>query len=165
MSDTLICILQCLLTATCWICHRYPSLQASSPVALWQWSRKRKESLQLHLWNLNSTSNSPMALRQLSSLSDFRQTAQSGNNCKCIQTLKASAKGIVITSLLMSSLLISISHRLFRSRYSNSRDMVGSCSFLYPPHRQSALESLLAGYQYLWVNKTNWSKYCTGDRC
>ena len=92
---------------------------------------------------------SPMALRQLSSLSDFRQTAQSGNNCKCIQTLKASAKGIVITSLLMSSLLISISHRLFRSRYSNSRDVVGSCSFLYPPHRQSALESLLARYQYL----------------
>ena len=106
-----------------------------------------------------------MALRQLSSLSDFRQTAQSGNNCKCIQTLKASAKGIVITSLLMSSLLISISHRLFRSRYSNSRDIVGSCSFLYPPHRQSAPENLLAGYQYLWVNKTNWSKYCTGDRC
>ena len=63
--------------------------------------------------------------------------------------IKSQCQGIVITSLLMSSLLISISHRLFRSRYSNSRDIVGSCSFLYPPHRQSAPESLLAGYQYL----------------
>ena len=27
---------------------------------------KRKESLQIHLWNLNSISNSPVALRQLS---------------------------------------------------------------------------------------------------
>ena len=63
--------------------------------------------------------------------------------------IKSQCQGIVITSLLMSSLLISISHRLFRSRYSNSRDIVASCSFLYPPHRQSAPESLLAGYQYL----------------
>ena len=47
-----------------------------------------------------------------------------------------------MTSLLMSSPPISISHRLFRCRYSNSRDVVAS----FPSFCQSAPESLLAGY-------------------
>ena len=34
--------------------------------ALWWQGGKRKESLQLHLWNLNSTSNSPVGPRGLS---------------------------------------------------------------------------------------------------
>ena len=34
--------------------------------ALWRQGAKRKESLQLRLWNLNSTSNSPVAPRRLS---------------------------------------------------------------------------------------------------
>ena len=53
----------------------------------------------------------------------------------------------VMTPLLMTSLPISISHRLFRCRYSNSRD-VYSCklSFLFLPHHQSTPESLLTGY-------------------
>ena len=37
-------------------------------------------------------------------LSHFRQTAQSGNNCKCIQTLKANAKGNnVITNVISAN--------------------------------------------------------------
>ena len=47
-----------------------------------------------------------------------------------------------MTSLLMSPPPISISHRLFRCRYSNSRDVVASS----PSFCQSAPESLLAGY-------------------
>ena len=39
---------------------------------------KRKESLQLRRWNLNSTSNSPVAPRR-TELSDFRESARSGN--------------------------------------------------------------------------------------
>ena len=39
---------------------------------------KRKESLQLRRWNLNSTSNSPVAPRR-TELSDFRESAGSGN--------------------------------------------------------------------------------------
>ena len=52
-------------------------------------------------------------------------------------------------SLQISSPPISISHQLFRCRYSNSRD-VHKCScnlsFLFLPHHQSAQESWLAGY-------------------
>ena len=39
---------------------------------------KRKESLQLRRWNLNSTSNSSVATRR-TELSDFRESARSGN--------------------------------------------------------------------------------------
>ena len=47
-----------------------------------------------------------------------------------------------MTSLLMLSPPISISHGLFRCRYSNSRDVIAS----FPSFCQSAPESLLAGY-------------------
>ena len=53
-------------------------------------------------------------------LSDFRQSARSGNERECKHVPR------VMTSLLMSSPPISILHRLFRSRYSNSRDVVAS---------------------------------------
>ena len=46
-----------------------------------------------------------------------------------------------MTSLLMSSPPISISHRLFRYRYSNSRDVIANS----PSFCQSVPESLLAG--------------------
>ena len=72
-----------------------------------------KESVQLHLWKLNSTSNSPVAPPEASAeLSDFRQSPRSGNECECEQTLKKRAKGNDV-SLLMSSPPISISHRHF----------------------------------------------------
>ena len=35
-------------------------------LAVWLWGGKRNENLQLRLWNLNSTSNSPVAPRRLS---------------------------------------------------------------------------------------------------
>ena len=54
--------------------------------------RKRKESLQTHLWNLNSSSNSPVAPRQLS-CQISANSMRSGNERKCKQTLKNTCKG------------------------------------------------------------------------
>ena len=96
--------------------------------------------MQLHLWNFNSTSNSPVFPCRLScQLSDNQHEAETSENIN-----KNCKKHIprVMTSLLMSSPPISISHRLFRCRYSNSRDVIAS----FPSFCQSAPESLLAGY-------------------
>ena len=78
---------------------------------LWRRGGKRKESLQLRLWNLNSTCGSPST-----ELSDFRQSTRSGNERECKHVPR------VMMSSLMSSPSITISHRFFRCRYSNSRD-------------------------------------------
>ena len=61
-------------------------------------------------------------------LLDFWQSAQSRNEGEWKQTLKKTCKHAprVMTSLLMSSPPISISHWLFWSRFSNSRDIVAS---------------------------------------
>ena len=62
----------------------------------------------------------------LTELSHFgRQLVRSGNECECKQTLKKHVPRLM-TSLLMSSPPISISHGLFQCRYSNSRDIVAS---------------------------------------
>ena len=50
--------------------------------------KTRRESFQPRLWNLNSASNSPVAPipdgeSPLTELSDFRQSARSGNERKC----------------------------------------------------------------------------------
>ena len=58
-------------------------------------------------------------------LSDLRQSARIGNEPECKQTLKNTRKHVpmLTTLLLVSSPPISISHRLFRCRYSFSRDV------------------------------------------
>ena len=66
---------------------------------------------------------------------DFHQSAQSGNKHECKQTLKTMWK-MELTSSLMSSQPISISHQLFQCRYPNSRDVVASSpSFSCPTAR------------------------------
>ena len=48
---------------------------------LWRLGRRRKERLQLHLWNLNSTSNSPVAPHQLScKISANQREAETSTN-------------------------------------------------------------------------------------
>jgi len=94
---------------------------------------------------LNSTSNSPVAPRRLScQRSDNQHEAETSANVNNIE--KHAPR--VMTSLLMSSPPISISHRLFRCRYSNSRDVIASS----PSFCQSAPESLLAGYFLMTPN-------------
>ena len=87
----------------------------------------RKESLQLCLCNLNSTSNSPVAPNDWAVR--FRQSARSGNEHECEQTLKTHAKGNDVTTNVISTNQRKFSHRLFRCRYSNSRDVVTSSPF------------------------------------
>ena len=69
-------------------------------------------------------------------LSDFRQLGRGGNECEGKQTLTRHKPIKGMTSLLMSSPPISISLRLFRCRYPNSRDVVArSPSFSRPATR------------------------------
>ena len=91
--------------------------------AFWRRGEKRKESLQLLLWNLNSACNSPVAPRRLNE-------AERGNERECKQTLKRYAPR-VMTSFLTSSPHFSVQIFKFQRR---------SCklSFLFPPRRQSA---------------------------
>ena len=60
-------------------------------------------------------------------LSEFRQSARGGRKCQCKQTLTRHVPR-VMTSLLMSSSPIIISHLLFPRRYSNSRHVAKSAS-------------------------------------
>ena len=110
---------------------------------LWRRGGKRKESLQLRLWNLNSISNDPLARRRLSSQISANQRKRAPMSANIEKHVPR-----VMTSFLMSSPPISISHRC---RHSNSRRAVasspsGSPSRLFLPRLQSASESLLAGY-------------------
>ena len=87
-----------------------------------------KESLQLCLCNLNFTSNSPVAPRPLTEFSYFRQSVQSGNDCKCKQTLKKTYD--VITNVISTS-------QQFASTFSTQIFKFQRCSwklsFLYSP--------------------------------
>ena len=95
-------------------------------------------------------------------LSDFHQSAQSGNQHECKHTLKNMRKQTprVMTSLLMSSLPISILHWHFWCRYSNiSRDIVALLPFpALPPERPEELarrlsERILASYKHILQGK------------
>ena len=102
--------------------------------ALWRRGGKRKESLQLRLWNLNSSCGSSST-----ELSDFRQSARSGNERECKHVPR------VMMSSLMSSPPISISHRLFHAGI-QIPEMSCKLSLLFPPRRKSARERLLGNY-------------------
>ena len=84
---------------------------------------KMNESLQLRLWNFNSTSNSPVAPRRLSCQIPANQWEAERAQ---MQTNIEKHVPRVMMLLQMSSPPISISHRLFRCRYSNFRDAVAS---------------------------------------
>ena len=61
-----------------------------------------------------------------------------------------------MTLLVMSSSPISISHRFSWCKYSNSREVVLQGLLPFPPHRQSAPESLLAGYIFNCESYIKW---------
>ena len=121
--------------------HRWPASKLSG--ALWRLGGKRKESLQLCLWNLNSTSNCHVVPRRLSCQISANQSARSRNQRECKQTLKNTWKHAtwVMTSLLKTSPRISISHRLLRCRYSNSRDVVASSTSFFRPAARAPLRA------------------------
>ena len=116
-------------TERCGQCYFVFSLRASSSGCYGD-----GESLQPRLWNLKSTSNFPVAPRRLScQISANQRDAETNAN---VNKHWKKQVPMVMRSLLMSSPLISISHRLFRRRYSNSRDVVPvSPSFSRPAVR------------------------------
>ena len=117
--------------------------------ALWWQDGKRKESLQLHLWNLNPC---PIllwlpvdwALRFLLISVNWKRAWTWTNIEKHVPR--------VMTPLLMTSLPISISHRLFWCRYSNSRStyiVASSPSFSCPTTRAPQTASSQAIWRFL----------------
>ena len=101
----------------CYNCNK-SSQRASYPGALAA-GREKKGELATRLWNLILHLQLPCGSPS-TKLSDFRQSVWSGKERECKHVPR------IITSLPMSSPPISISHRLFRSRYSNSRNVVAS---------------------------------------
>ena len=104
---------------------------------------ENEESLQLRSWNLNSTSNPPVAPRRLVQISANQREAETSANVN--KHWKTRGKGNdVITNVISAN-------RHFASTFSMQilKFQRGSCklSFLFPPCRQSAPESLLAGYK------------------
>ena len=112
------------------------SLRASSPRCSCGLAGKGRRAC--ILWNLNSTSNFPVAPRRLSCrISNNQGEAGTSANINIKKHVPR-----VMTSLLMSFPLISISASMQIFKFQRR-----SCqlSFLFPPRRQSAPESLLAG--------------------
>ena len=81
---------------------------------------------------------------QSTELSDFRQSARSGNKRGSKQTLNNTSQGLIMTLLMSISanqhFALPFSMQIFKFQS-------GSCklSFLFPPHHQSTQESLLVG--------------------
>ena len=112
--------------------HLHGSYYTASKLsgALWGRCGKRKESLQLRLWNLHSTSNSPVAPRRLS-CQIFANQREAETNAIVNKHGKTCAKGNgVITNV------ISANQPSFTSTYSFSRDVAASSpSFSRPAAR------------------------------
>ena len=100
---------------------------------LWQWGGKRKESLQLRLWNLNSTSNSSVVSCWLScQISANQRKAETSANVN--KHWKTGAKGndIITNDISVNQHFSST----FLCRCSNSRDVVARPpSFSHPAAR------------------------------
>ena len=114
------------------------SLRASS-----LWRRGGKESLQLRLWNLNSTSNSPVAPRRLS-FQIFANQREAKTSANVNKHWKTRAKGNdVITNAISANqhFASTFSMQIFKFQRRSCK-----LSFLFAPRRQSAPETLLAGH-------------------
>ena len=133
---------------------------------LWRRSGKRKESLQLHLWNFDSSSNTPVAPRRLScQIATNQRKGETSANIN--KHWKTRPKGNdVITNV------ISAKHRLFRFRYSNSRDAVASCpSFSCPAAKayrkacsQASRDTASLGFVEMLLEMTRWEKFLEARR-
>ena len=95
-------------------------------------------------WNLNSTFKSPVGSGRLScQISANHREEETSSNVTNIERHVPR----VMTSLLMSSPPISISHRKSSMHIFNFHRRSCKLYFLFSPRRQSAPESLLAGKQ------------------
>ena len=110
--------------------------------ALWRRGGKMKESLQLRLWNFNSTSKSRVAPRRLCcQISANRREAERSANVN--KHWKARVKGNdVITNVISANQHVAstFSMQIFKFQRRSCK-----FSFLFPHRRQSTPKSLLAG--------------------
>ena len=101
-------------------------------------TEKGRRACNYGLWNLKCTSNSHVTPRRLScQISANQHEAEtSANGNKCWKHVPR-----VMTSFLTSSAPISSSHRLFRCRYSNSRDVVANSPSFSRPAAKAPLRA------------------------
>ena len=100
----------------------------------WWWGGKRQESLQLHLWNLHSTSNSPVARRRLT-----WPDPGSGNDCNVNKHWKTCAKvNDVITNVISTNLHFASTFLMQQFKFQRH-----NCKlyFLFLPRCQSTLRA------------------------
>ena len=120
----------------------FPSLRTLTPTpqnprsasklsgTLWMQGGKRRESLQLHLWNLNSTSNSPVAPHQLSCQISANQH-EAGTSVNVNKHCKTCAKGNDVITYVISANQHFAS--IFLMQIFSSSDVVASSPFFSHP--------------------------------
>ena len=104
---------------------------------------KRKESLQLRLWNLNSTSNSPVAAPRRPSCRISANQREAETSASVTNIWKTRAKNNdVITNVISANqhFASTFSTQIFKFQRRKCK-----LSFLFPPRRQSSPKSLLKG--------------------
>ena len=110
--------------------------------SLWLQGGKRKEGLQLRLWNLNPTSNSPVAPRRLSC-----QISANQHKVETIVNVIKHCKTCAQDNDVITNFISANQH--FPSTFSMQIFKFQRCSckpsFLFSPCHQSAPESLLTG--------------------
>ena len=115
--------------------YHQPASKLSRALSRREGENEGELAIKLHvcLWNLNSTSNSPVAPCR-HELSDFCQSARSGDEHKCKQILKNTYQdNDVVTNDIFANQHFSST---FWCRYSNSGDVVASSpSFSHPDAR------------------------------
>ena len=115
---------------------------------------KRKEILHLCLWNLNSTSNSPVASRRLSCQISLNQhEVETSTNVN--KYWKTHTKDNDVTNVIFANQHFSST---FWCRYSNSRDVVASSpSFSHlPPECSGELAHRLEYHRHSQITKSSW---------
>ena len=119
-----------------------PSLLASSP-AHWRRGGKRKESLQLRLWNLNTCIENVYAKCWLAEMTLVMTSLPLAPVFQCLFTF-----ALVSTSRWLAEIWQLSRRQATWELEVEIKFQRRSCklSFLFPPRRQSAPESLLEGY-------------------
>ena len=126
--------------------HFYPSLRANSPAA----GRKRKENLQLRLWNLN------ICIEKVDGKCWLAQSSLVMTSLPLVRVFQCSFTFVLVSASSSLAEIWQLSWRgATREMEVEFKFQRRRCkrSFLFPPRRQSASESLLVGHFYRWVYK------------
>ena len=130
--------------------------------ALWRRGGKRKESLQLRLWDLNSTCNSPVAPGRLSSqISGNQREAKTSANATKHWKTRAKGNGVITNVISANQHFAStFSMQIFKFQRRSCK-----LSFLFPPCPGELARRLTRGKSKFWTlhQKQWWIKYYIND--